>query len=122
MAVTGVVLASRSPARLATLRSAGIEPDVVVSNVDEESIAASLPNASPAQLAQVLANAKAEVAGAQEQQPEQQQLKRPLSVQGVGNGAQSCTWEVKMPITLPLCGDAAAGNAGCHNKVAHNNV
>ena len=60
MAVTGVVLASRSPARLATLRSAGIEPDVVVSNVDEESIAASLPNASPAQLAQLLANAKAE--------------------------------------------------------------
>ncbi len=60
MAVTEVVLASRSPARLATLRSAGIEPHVVVSNVDEESIAASLPNASPIELAQVLANAKAD--------------------------------------------------------------
>jgi septum formation protein len=60
MAVTEVVLASRSPARLATLRSAGIEPHVVVSNVDEESIAASLPNASPVELAQVLANAKAD--------------------------------------------------------------
>jgi len=60
MAVTEVVLASRSPARLATLRSAGIEPHVVVSNVDEESIAAALPDATPAELAQVLARAKAE--------------------------------------------------------------
>lgn len=34
-----VVLASQSPARLATLRSAGIEPDVIVSGVDEDSVA-----------------------------------------------------------------------------------
>jgi septum formation protein len=33
-----VILASQSPARLATLRSAGIEPDVVVSGVDEDQI------------------------------------------------------------------------------------
>lgn len=33
-----VVLASQSPARLATLRAAGIEPEVVVSGVDEDSI------------------------------------------------------------------------------------
>jgi septum formation protein len=54
------VLASRSPARLATLRAAGVEPEVIVSHVDEEAIEASLPDATPAELAQVLARAKAE--------------------------------------------------------------
>ena len=34
-----IVLASQSSARLATLRSAGIEPEVVVSGVDEDSVA-----------------------------------------------------------------------------------
>ena len=59
-----LILASRSPARLATLNAAGIEPDVIVSDVDEEAIQASLPNATPMELAQVLAQAKAEkVAG-----------------------------------------------------------
>ena len=33
-----IVLASASPARLATLRSAGIEPEVIVSGVDEDRI------------------------------------------------------------------------------------
>ncbi|MEV7397244.1 nucleoside triphosphate pyrophosphatase [Aeromicrobium sp. NPDC092404] len=33
-----IVLASASPARLATLRAAGIEPEVIVSGVDEERI------------------------------------------------------------------------------------
>ena len=54
------VLASRSPARLATLRAAGVEPEVIVSDVDEEAIEAALPDAPPAELAQVLARAKAE--------------------------------------------------------------
>jgi septum formation protein len=49
-------LASASPARLATLRAAGIDPEVVVSEVDESAIAAD----SPAELAQLLARAKAE--------------------------------------------------------------
>lgn len=33
-----LVLASQSPARLSTLRSAGIEPEVIVSGVDESSV------------------------------------------------------------------------------------
>lgn len=58
--MTRLILASRSPARLATLRAAGIEPEVVVSDVDEEAIEASLASPSPKELAQVLARAKAE--------------------------------------------------------------
>jgi septum formation protein len=48
------VLASASPARLDTLRSAGLDPEVIVSGVDEEAIDAD----SPGQLAQLLAEAK----------------------------------------------------------------
>lgn len=51
-----MVLGSASPARLSTLRSAGLDPDVVVSGVDEESVSAD----SPAALAAVLARLKAE--------------------------------------------------------------
>ncbi|HEU5454636.1 MAG TPA: Maf family protein [Nocardioides sp.] len=55
-----LVLASASPARLATLRSAGIEPVVIVSGVDESQVAG-LP---PAELALQLAELKcAAVAG-----------------------------------------------------------
>src|SRR5579875_2902355 len=49
------VLASASPARLATLRSACVEPEVVVSGVDESAITAD----SPRELVQLLARAKA---------------------------------------------------------------
>jgi septum formation protein len=48
------VLASASPARLATLRAAGLDPSVVVSGVDESQFNAS----SPGELAVVLAEAK----------------------------------------------------------------
>jgi septum formation protein len=51
-----IVLASRSPARLATLRAAGIEPEVVVSGFDEESIV----EPDPVALVAALARAKAE--------------------------------------------------------------
>ncbi len=52
--VTALVLASKSPARLATLRTAGIEPVVIVSGVDESRLAG-LP---PAALAEGLARLK----------------------------------------------------------------
>jgi septum formation protein len=50
-----LVLASASPARLVTLRSAGIEPEVIVSGVDESVVTAS----DPAELAVELAMMKA---------------------------------------------------------------
>ena len=53
--MTALVLASASPARLAVLRAAGLEPEVVVSGVDETAFSA----AAPAELAGQLARAKA---------------------------------------------------------------
>ncbi|GAA1181118.1 septum formation protein [Kitasatospora gansuensis] len=50
-----VVLASASPARLGLLRQAGLDPQVIVSGVDEDAIDAP----TPAELALVLAEAKA---------------------------------------------------------------
>ncbi len=49
-----VVLASASPARLATLRAAGLRPEVIVPGIDEDAVTA----ASPAALAAVLAEHK----------------------------------------------------------------
>jgi septum formation protein len=54
------VLASQSPARLALLRSAGLDPAVFVSGVDEDAVAASLTDPSPPELVAALAAAKAE--------------------------------------------------------------
>ncbi len=54
------VLASQSPARLAVLRAAGIEPSVVVSGVDEDAVAAALTDPSREELVTALALAKAE--------------------------------------------------------------
>ncbi|SHK66827.1 nucleoside triphosphate pyrophosphatase [Actinacidiphila paucisporea] len=50
-----LVLASASPARLGLLKQAGFDPRVLVSGVDEDAISAD----SPAELARVLAEAKA---------------------------------------------------------------
>ncbi|MEU9042180.1 MULTISPECIES: nucleoside triphosphate pyrophosphatase [unclassified Kitasatospora] len=56
-----LVLASASPARLGLLRQAGLDPRVVVSGVDEDAVSA----ASPAELALVLAEAKAKTVAAE---------------------------------------------------------
>jgi septum formation protein len=53
--VTSIILASASPARLAVLRAAGLEPKVMVSGVNESAFAAG----TPAELAGLLAQAKA---------------------------------------------------------------
>ncbi len=63
-----VILASASPARLATLRAAGLAPEVVVSGVDESAVTAP----TPAALAERLATAKA----------------RAVAQSGVAEGAQ----------------------------------
>lgn len=55
-----LVLASASPARLGLLRTAGFAPEVIVSGVDEDALTAP----SPAELALVLAEAKAAVVAA----------------------------------------------------------
>ena len=48
-----IVLASASPGRLATLRRAGIDPEVIVSGVDEDPITAASPKALVETLAQL---------------------------------------------------------------------
>lgn len=62
--IVPLVLASASPARLATLRAAGVEPTVQVSHVDEDAAVAAAEaihgSLSPADVALLLARAKAE--------------------------------------------------------------
>lgn len=58
--MTRVVLGSASAGRLRVLRSAGIDPLVVVSGVDEDAIVERLGDADPATVVTALARAKAE--------------------------------------------------------------
>ena len=55
-----IVLASQSPARLATLRSAGLDPEVVVSGVDESTVVADDPEHLSVELARMKALTVAE--------------------------------------------------------------
>ncbi|WP_067544152.1 Maf family protein [Nocardia crassostreae] len=58
--MTTFVLASQSPARLGVLRNAGVEPVVRVSNVDEDAVAAALPEGTAPEIVVIeLAKAKA---------------------------------------------------------------
>jgi septum formation protein len=54
-----LVLASASPARLAVLRAAGLDPEVSVADLDEPALLASVPQASPGEKVTTLAGAKA---------------------------------------------------------------
>jgi septum formation protein len=63
--VTALVLASASPARLATLRSAGLDPVVIVSGVDESQ----LDGLPPAELALQLAELKCAAVAARDNLP-----------------------------------------------------
>jgi septum formation protein len=60
-----LVLASASPARLATLRAAGLDPEVVVSGVDEDDVDATTPR----DVALLLARRKAEAVAAGMSEP-----------------------------------------------------
>ncbi|MGK5547215.1 nucleoside triphosphate pyrophosphatase [Streptomyces sp. URMC 127] len=55
-----LVLGSQSPARLGLLKAAGLDPEVIVSGVDEDALTA----ATPGELARVLAEAKADAVAA----------------------------------------------------------
>ena len=61
-----VVLASASPARLSTLRSAGLDPEVEVSGVDEEQMSSH----DPANLASALAQMKCRAVAARLEDPD----------------------------------------------------
>jgi septum formation protein len=64
--MTRLVLGSASPGRLKVLRQAGVEPLVVVSDVDEDVIAGQLgPDPPPGEVVSVLARAKAEQVASQ---------------------------------------------------------
>jgi septum formation protein len=64
--VTTLVLASASPARLATLRAAGVEPLVIVSGVDETQVA----DVPPVELALQLAELKCAAVAGRDEVPE----------------------------------------------------
>ena len=57
--MTRIVLASASPARIGVLRAAGLEPEVIVSGVDETAFSAATPAGLAGQLAQAKAAAVA---------------------------------------------------------------
>jgi len=55
-----VILGSASPARLRVLRQAGLDPRVLIADIDEDSLAAELAAAPPAEIVTRLATAKAD--------------------------------------------------------------
>lgn len=55
-----LILASTSPARLATLRAAGIEPETIAPGVDEDAVVAAHGTIGASEMVQLLARVKAE--------------------------------------------------------------
>ena len=68
--MTSLLLASASPARLATLRAAGLDPHVVVSGVDEPAVVERYGVTDAEDVCLVLAKAKAEAVAGSEEVPE----------------------------------------------------
>ncbi|MEZ0166256.1 nucleoside triphosphate pyrophosphatase [Kineococcus sp. LSe6-4] len=68
--MTSLLLASASPARLATLRAAGLDPAVLVSGVDEPAVVQRYGVTDAEDVCLVLAKAKAEDVAANEDRPE----------------------------------------------------
>ncbi|MEZ0492810.1 nucleoside triphosphate pyrophosphatase [Kineococcus sp. TBRC 1896] len=68
--MTSLLLASASPARLATLRAAGLDPAVLVSGVDEPAVVERYGVTEAEDVCLVLAKAKAEDVAADEDRPE----------------------------------------------------
>jgi septum formation protein len=92
-----LVLASASPARLATLRAAGLDPDVVVSGVDESGVGAQTPAALALRLAE---------------------LKCAAVAAGVAAGAAAGAAVVGCDSVLELDGEAHGKPAGAAEAVA----
>jgi septum formation protein len=68
--VTSLLLASASPARLATLRAAGLDPAVLVSSVDEPAVVEKYGVTDAEDVCLVLAKAKAEDVAGNDERPE----------------------------------------------------
>ncbi|GAB08754.1 putative Maf-like protein [Gordonia araii NBRC 100433] len=60
MTAPDLILGSASPARLRILRQAGVDPDVLVPDIDEDALVAELAAAPPAEIVTRLATAKAD--------------------------------------------------------------
>ncbi|BBZ66153.1 Maf-like protein [Mycolicibacterium insubricum] len=63
--MTHLVLGSASAGRLSVLRKAGVEPTVIVSDVDEDAVLAAVAGAAPEVAVAALARAKADAVAAQ---------------------------------------------------------
>jgi septum formation protein len=107
-----LVLASASPARLETLTRAGLSPEVVVSDVDEDAFAAP----TVAELVAVLARAKAESVAAS--LPRERKGNRSLSVHGDRSLSVQDTLVVGCDSLLELDGEPMGKPASADEAVA----
>ena len=95
MSSARLVLASASPARLTLLRAAGIEPDVVVSDVDEDALTTEVGTDDPDVVVAALARAKAEAVAARLANPVAARVANPVAAR---------------PATGPASGESERGD------------